>query len=415
MKGLVLVVDDEAGFRELYAKALQDAGFEVLRAASGGEALELLKREPSPDMVVSDVKMPGVDGLELIERARATKPALPFLMITAFPDVRDAVSAIKTGAVDYLEKPVDLEELASAVCDALGVKNEPQPDAANIPPPLLDGIVAESPIMKAVLRDAFKAASGDAGVLIGGESGAGKEVLAKFIHRASPRAKGPFVALNCAAIPGPLLASELFGHAKGAFTGAATERAGVFMQASGGTLLLDEIGDMPLDLQPSLLRALETRRITPLGSAKELCADVRILAASNRPLQKLVDEGRFRADLFYRLNVIYFEVPPLRERPEDVMTLAKLFLSRQGRQRRLSPQRRSWSSPTAGPATSESWRTPWRGRPCSQAPSHPPGAPAPVPPEGRRNAGHPEALLGRPAFAYDGPGGRSRRHSRRAR
>ncbi len=335
----VLVVDDEPGFRDLYAGALKSAGFETLCAASGEEALELLSKGAAPDMAVSDVKMPGIDGLALIGLAREILPALPFLMITAFPDVRDAVSAMKTGAVDYLEKPIDLDELVAAVCDALNVEQPLSSGSASsgVPRELLDGVVAESPLMKSLLRDAFKVAASDATALICGESGSGKEVLAKFIHRCSPRAKGPFIAMNCAAVPGTLLAGELFGHRKGAFTGAVSDRSGLFLEASGGTLFLDEIGDMPLELQPSLLRAIETRSVTPLGSSKERLCDVRLIAASNRELPKLVAEGRFRADLYYRLNVVAFELPPLRERLEDVLALAKLFLSRGAYPRRLSP------------------------------------------------------------------------------
>jgi len=336
----ILVVDDMQGFRELYAGALESAGFETLSAASGEDALSAIASGFKPDMVVSDVKMPGIDGLALIERARASIPGLPFLMITAFPDVRDAVNAMKTGAVDYLEKPVDLDELVSAVRDALGVKEKPSDglDALfSAPPEALAGIIAESPSMKAILRDALKVARSDATVLLGGESGSGKEVVAKFIHRCSARASGRFLGVNCAALPGTLLASELFGHMKGSFTGAVSDHRGLFLEASGGTLLLDEIGDMPLELQASLLRAIETRKITPLGSSAELAADVRLIAASNRRLAELVDAGTFRADLFYRLNVVAFELPPLRERQEDILPLARLALSRDGMQRRLSP------------------------------------------------------------------------------
>ena len=335
----ILVVDDEPGFRDLYSGALKSAGFETFCAASGEDALSLISKGLVPDMAVSDVKMPGIDGLELIAQARALLPALPFLMITAFPDVRDAVSAMKTGAVDYLEKPIDLDELVAAVCDTLRIEQSSTSSdpLESIPRAELEGVIAESPLMKAILRDAYKVARSDATALICGESGAGKEVLAKFIHRCSLRVKGPFVAMNCAAVPGTLLAGELFGHRKGAFTGAVSDRAGLFMEASGGTLFLDEIGDMPLELQPSLLRAIETRHVTPLGSAKEQISDVRLIAASNRELPKLVEEGRFRADLYYRLNVVTFVIPPLRERAEDIIPLSRLFLSRGGYQRRLSP------------------------------------------------------------------------------
>ncbi len=335
----VLVVDDEPGYGDLYSRTLKSAGFEAPRASSGEEALAIISNTPPPDMVVSDIKMPGMDGLELLAKARALHPELPFLMITAFPDVRDAVSAMKTGAVDYLEKPIDLDELLAAVCDALGVRDGGGSglQSSLVPAELLDGVVAESPLMKSLLQDAFKVAASDANVLISGESGVGKEVLARFIHRCSQRSKGRFLVLNCAAVPGSLLAGELFGHRKGAFTGACSDRAGVFMEADGGTLFLDEIGDMPLELQPSLLRAIETRRVTPLGSAKELSSDVRLIAASNRELARMAEDGRFRLDLYYRLNVVAFEIPPLRERPEDIAALARAFLGKGGVQKRLSP------------------------------------------------------------------------------
>jgi len=261
---------------------------------------------------------------------------MPCLLITAYADVRDAVRALKLGAVDYLEKPIDLDELVSAVSDALHVKVAQDED--EIPPGLKEGIVAESPVMKSLLRDAYRVSQSDATVLITGESGSGKEVLADFIHRCSPRSAKPFVALNCAAIAPNILASELFGHEKGAFTGAVAKRGGIFREAEGGTLFLDEIGDMPLELQPSLLRAIETARILPVGSDKELSVDFRLIAATNRKLEKDVEEGAFREDLYYRLNVIAFEAPPLRERPTDVLPLARHFLAQgKGAPKRFSP------------------------------------------------------------------------------
>jgi DNA-binding NtrC family response regulator len=268
--------------------------------------------------------MPGASGIELLRMAREKHPALPFLLVTAYAEVRDAVRALKLGAVDYLAKPVDLDELLSAVRDALGVQSLAQP--LDIPSDALRGIVAESPLMRSVLRDAFRVAASDATVLLTGESGTGKEVLARFIHANSPRREKPLVAVNCAAIPATLLASELFGHEKGAFTGAVARRLGRFREAAGGTLFLDEIGDMPLELQPALLRAIEHGVITPLGSDKEVQADYRLITATNRDLLVDVKEARFREDLFYRLNVIAVELPPLRERPEDILPLARHFL-----------------------------------------------------------------------------------------
>lgn len=334
---LVMVVDDESAYRRLYADTLKAAGFETAEAGSGIEAVEALSRGLSPEMILSDMKMPGMDGMELLRKAREARPNIPFLMITAYPDLRDAVKAMKTGALDYLEKPVDLDELVAAVCDALGVEQGKGSGMDAIPKEALAGMVVESPSMKMLVADAYRVAGSDVNVLIGGESGVGKEVLANFIHKCSPRAKGRFLALNCAAIPASLLAGELFGHRKGAFTGAHCDRAGAFREAHGGTLFLDEIGEMPLELQSSLLRALETRRVTPLGGGAEVPADARVLAASNKNLKEEVDAGRFRLDLYYRLNVVAFDIPPLRERPEDVMALCRIFLGKGGRQKRLSP------------------------------------------------------------------------------
>lgn len=320
----ILIVDDEARYRELYMHVLGSAGFETEAAASAEAALDVIRRR-APAMVVTDVRMPGASGIELLRMAREERPALPFLLVTAYADVRDAVSAMKLGAVDYLSKPVDLDELLAAVRDVSGVQaEEPEP---SVPAAALKGIVAESPVTRSVLRDAYRVAQSDANVLLTGESGTGKEVVALFIHKNSPRRDKPMVAVNCAAIPASLLASELFGHEKGAFTGAAARRAGRFREAEGGTLFLDEIGDMPLELQPALLRAIESNCITPLGCDKETVVDYRLLAATNRSLLQDVESGRFRQDLYYRLNVIALEIPPLRERAEDILPLARHFLA----------------------------------------------------------------------------------------
>jgi len=324
MNRSILVVDDEIRYRELYARVLRDAGFDVHEAGSAADALEFMNRETT-DMVVSDVRMPAESGLDLLRRARAEKPELPFLLVTAYADVREAVDALKLGAVDYLAKPVDLDELLAAVRDTLGVRPA---SAGEIPAEALAGIVAESPAIRAVLRDAYRVAGSDATVLLTGESGSGKEVVAQFIHRQSSRRDKALVPVNCAAIAPSLLASELFGHEKGAFTGAVAKRKGYFREAHEGTLFLDEIGDMPLELQASLLRATETGRITPVGSDKELIVDCRLIAATNRNLEVDVAAGRFRQDLYYRLNVITIDIPPLRERPEDIPQLARYFLNK---------------------------------------------------------------------------------------
>lgn len=335
MKPTILVIDDEVRYRQLYAETLRRAGYEVSTAGSAEEAEELVLGSP-PAMIVSDVRMPGMDGIEFLKRIAGQHPRLPCLLITAYADIRDAVKALKLGAVDYLEKPVDLDELVAAVCDALQMGADGL--RAEIPAEFRPDIVAESPIMQSVLRDAYQVSRSDATVLLTGESGCGKEVVAKFIHRASLRSEKPVVTLNCAALPAQTLASELFGHERGAFTGAVAERKGVFRNADGGTLFLDEIGDMPLDLQPSLLRAIESGHITPLGSDRSQTVDIRLIAATNRDLAEETTSGRFRQDLFYRLNVFAIPIPPLRERPEDILPLARHFLARRGgRTKRLSP------------------------------------------------------------------------------
>ncbi|MEM1183080.1 MAG: sigma-54 dependent transcriptional regulator [Acidobacteriota bacterium] len=331
----VLVVDDEATFRELYCQVLGEAGFVTEQASSAEEALDLMRRN-LPAMVISDVRMPGIGGLNLLRQARKEWPLIPFLLVTAYSEVREAVEALRLGAVEYLTKPIDLDILTGTVHGALGF--EPEGGDPELPRHALEGLVAESAVLRSILRDAYRVSHSDATVLLTGESGTGKDEIAQFIHRHSDRAEGPFVAVNCGAIPADLLSGTLFGHHKGAFTGAVGTRQGHFRDADGGTLFLDEIGELPLALQPVLLRALETRRIRPLGGDAEIQTDVRIIAATNRNLELAVEDGRFRADLFYRLNVIAFELPPLADRPDDVLPLARFFLLRSSRGlKRLSP------------------------------------------------------------------------------
>ena len=324
MSTRILIVDDEVRYRELYMNILDSAGFKTQAAASAEEAFAIIRKQV-PAMVVADVRMPGANGIELLRMARKEHPGLPFLLVTAYADVRDAVNAMRLGAVDYLSKPVDLDELLAAVRSAVGIHAE-TPELM-VPPKALRGIVTESPAMRSVLRDAYRVARSDANVLLTGESGSGKEVVARFIHQNSPRRNKTMIAINCASIPATLLAGELFGHEKGAFTGAVTSRLGRFREAEGSTLFLDEIGDMPLELQPSLLRAIEANRITPLGSDREIEVDYRLLAATNRSLLNEVEAGHFRQDLYYRLNVIAIEIPPLRERVDDILPLARHFLA----------------------------------------------------------------------------------------
>jgi len=336
MNGSILIVDDEPRYRQLYTNVIDSAGFETRAAASAEAALEMIQ-DDVPVLVVTDVRMEGRSGIELLRQVRKEHPALPFLIVTAYAAVRDAVNAMKLGAVDYLSKPVDLEELLAAVRDALGLCEAPDGSASAVPPEALQGIVAESKAMRSVLWDAYRVAKSDAGILITGESGSGKEVLAGFIHHNSTRRDKPMVPLNCASVPATLLAGELFGYEKGAFTGAAGQRKGRFREAHGSTLFLDEIGDMPLEMQPTLLRAIETGRITPLGSDHEIEVDDRIIAATNRNLSNDLASGRFRQDLYYRLNVIAIEIPPLRDRTADIIPFARFFLGRgKGETKRLS-------------------------------------------------------------------------------
>ncbi len=324
----ILVVDDEPQYGELYAHTLTRAGFEVEAVTSAHAAHAAIARA-RPALVISDVRMPGESGLTLLERARARDPELPFLLVTAYADVRDAVASLKLGAIDYLAKPVDLDELIAVARDLLGRDaHSAAPD--ELPHDALRGIVAESPAMRAALRDAWRVAPSDATVLITGESGAGKEVIAQFIHKHSGRASQPLISVNCAALPSELLLSELFGHTRGAFSGAVSARTGRFREADGATLLLDEIGDMPLEHQPALLRALETREITPVGSDRPTRIDTRIIAATHQSLEDRISQGAFRSDLYYRLNVIAIEVPPLRERRADILPLARHMLAASG-------------------------------------------------------------------------------------
>ncbi len=326
MDGYILIVDDEKQFQKLYSDTLAQAGLIVKTASSAEKAADIIA-DTAPLMVVSDVRMPGDDGITFLKKTRENLPDLPFLLVTAYADVKDAVTALKLGAVDYLSKPVDLDELVTAVSDTLGIGSGEE--GFEVPAEALEHIIAESPLMKSAVQDAWRLSSCDAGVLITGESGTGKDVIARFIHENSGRKDKPFVAVNCASIPGTLLSSELFGHKKGSFTGADSDRNGYLVEADGGTLFLDEIGDMPLDLQPALLRAIETGTFMPVGSDRERSSDYRLIVATNHDLKKDVEEGKFREDLYYRINVIALELAPLRERREDILPLARYFISKE--------------------------------------------------------------------------------------
>ncbi|MBN2449078.1 MAG: sigma-54-dependent Fis family transcriptional regulator [Lentisphaeria bacterium] len=338
MTASILVVDDDPGQRRLLAGFLEQQGYTVHAAASGAEALAILEGTPV-DLVVSDVRMPGMSGIEFLRRARTLRAVVPVIMVTAFAHIRDAVQAIRDGALNYLEKPIDLDELRDVVQGALGSRGASRPAAEPEPPlQLPEGLIAESPAMRDALREATLVAAFDSRVLLLGESGTGKEVVARLIHGLSPRSRGPMVCVNCAAIPEALLESELFGHERGAFTGAVDARKGRFEEADGGSMFLDEVSEMPPALQAKLLRVIQDGTFQRLGANRERHADVRLIAATNRDLEEEVVAGRFREDLFYRLNVIEIRLPPLRERPADILPLANLFAARYGGGRhRLSP------------------------------------------------------------------------------
>ncbi len=329
----ILIVDDDPGQRSLLESFLKSQAFETVAIESGDRALVALRAEPF-DLMISDVRMPGISGLETLRRARQEHAMLPVLLVTAYADIREAVGAMRDGAVNYLPKPIDLDELLAIVQQVTGVGGA-SPVKFSADRQLPAHIVAHSPLMKAVFHDASLIAPSDSRVLVTGESGVGKEVLADVIHAWSSRAGGPLVKVNCAAIPETLLEAELFGHEKGAFTGAVAQRIGRFEQANTGTIFLDEIADMSPPLQAKLLRVTQDGRFTRVGSNKELQTNARILAATNRILEDQVKAGLFREDLFYRLNVVEMNIPPLRERSEDILPLASAFVAEfsQGRAR----------------------------------------------------------------------------------
>ena len=326
----ILLVDDDAPLRRLLAAGLASEGYKVTSVASGVEAL-VVTTEQEPDVVVTDLNMPGMSGIELCAHIAERYPDVPVIVLTAFGSLDTAVQAIRNGAYDFVAKPVEPEVLGLAIARARRhheLRGEVKRLRALVTPaPGQGGLVGESVEINALRSMIARIAGSAATVLIAGESGSGKEIVARALHEASPRQNRPFVAVNCAAMPEPLLESELFGHVKGAFTDARSDRPGLMREANGGTLLLDEIGDMPLTLQPKLLRALEERRVRPVGGSVEVPFDVRILAATNRDLEAAVAEGRFREDLYYRLNVLPLRIPPLRNRGGDILILAQRFLA----------------------------------------------------------------------------------------
>jgi two-component system, response regulator FlrC len=326
----VLVVEDDRPLQDALVSTLESAGFNVLFAADGGEALKVLS-DTIVDLVVSDVQMQPIDGRELLRRLKQRPSAPPVLLMTAYGTIDQAVAAMREGAVDYLVKPFEAEELERRVARYLRRAAAPSGDGASP--------VAEDPRSRALLALADRVAQSDVTVLLNGESGTGKEVLAHFIHARSKRGGGPFVAVNCAAIPEQMLEALLFGYEKGSFTGAQARSVGKFVQANGGTLLLDEVTEMDLSLQAKLLRVLQEREVEPLGASKPVALDVRVIATSNRDLEQAVRDGTFREDLYYRLSVFPLTIPPLRDRPGDVAALALRFIeARSKRPCALAPE-----------------------------------------------------------------------------
>ncbi|WP_045224561.1 nitrogen regulation protein NR(I) [Methyloterricola oryzae] len=324
----VWVVDDDRSIRWVLEKALQKADIQARCFPNANVMLDALE-QAKPDAILTDIRMPGIDGLELLDQIRGTHPNLPVIIMTAHSDLESAVSAFHGGAFEYLPKPFDVDEavdLVQRACNQGRRQRQEQAEVASLTPTKTPEIIGEAPAMQEVFRAIARLARSHITVLINGESGTGKELVARALHRHSPRANKPFIALNMAAIPRDLLESELFGHERGAFTGAQARRAGRFEQADGGTLFLDEIGDMPAELQTRLLRVLADGEFFPVGAHMPSKVDVRIIAATHQNLENLVAEGRFREDLFHRLNVIRVHIPPLRERRQDIPLLLRHFL-----------------------------------------------------------------------------------------
>jgi len=326
---IVWVIDDDRSIRWVLEKALAQAGFAVRTFESGEEITDLLDRQ-QPDVILSDIRMPGVSGLDLLESIGTKAPHIPVIIMTAHTDLESAVSSYRGGAFEYLPKPFDVDDAVRLVHRA--VEHRRRQKTAPAPVDHAPEILGAAPSMQEVFRAIGRLSGSHLSVLINGESGTGKELVARALHNHSPRADKPFIAINIAAIPNELLESELFGHEKGAFTGATQQRRGRFEQASGGTLFLDEIGDMPAGLQTRLLRVLQDGKFYRVGGHDQITTDVRIIAATNQNLERRVAEGVFREDLFHRLNVIRIHLPPLRERREDIPMLARHFLRRSAKE-----------------------------------------------------------------------------------
>ncbi|MFK5927760.1 MAG: sigma-54 dependent transcriptional regulator [Desulfuromusa sp.] len=329
LPGKILIVDDDRALCELLEEDLSRRGHHVMTALKVVEARELLHQQ-EVDIVLTDLNMPGISGIDFCAELKANRPDLPVVIMTAFGSLDTAIAALRAGAYDFVTKPVDLDLLSISLGRALQhrhlqekvrlLKNQVRRQRSD------DEMLGESPVFQTIKDQIMRIADLETSVLIAGESGTGKELVARALHHQSQRSEGPFVAINCAALPENLLESELFGHVKGAFTDAREQRKGLFVEATGGTLLLDEIAELPLALQPKLLRVLEDHKVRPLGGSSEIDCDVRVLASTHRDLEAAVAAGHFRSDLFYRLNVIQLVLPPLRDRGNDILLLALQFI-----------------------------------------------------------------------------------------
>jgi len=329
-KANVLVVDDDPGMSTMLGSRLTTRGYKVATAASGTEALDIVQRDDI-EVVVSDVNMKGMNGVELCQRLLESRPQLPVILITAFGSMELAIQAIRVGAYDFVPKPFEIDHLVLAIDRGVTLArltDEVQRLRRAVAPTGFGELIGDSPKMAELYTLLGKIAASSAPVLITGESGTGKELVARAIHASGERASGPFVAINCAAMPAQLLESELFGHEKGAFTDARTAKPGLLVAAKGGTIFLDEIGELPLEVQPKLLRALQEHAVRPVGATTEITFDARLICATNRNLETMVETHTFREDLFFRVNVLSVELPPLRSRGGDTLVLASHFLDR---------------------------------------------------------------------------------------
>lgn len=324
----LLIVDDDPSLLKLLSIRLESAGYNITTASSGREALSKLP-VAQPQLIITDLCMEGMDGLTLFEEVQRQYASLPVIILTAHGTIPDAVAATRKGVFSYLTKPFDAKQLLRTIENALAQSSVPTWNDSSENPAWRKGILTQSPLMDELLSQAYRSAQTDVGVLIQSESGTGKELVARAIHKASPRKNGPFIPINCAAIPEALLESELFGHKKGAFTGAECSHEGLFVAAQGGTLFLDEIGDMPIGFQSKLLRVLQDKNVRPVGSTEARPIDVRIIAATHQDLEKGIQAGSFREDLYYRLNIVILELPALSKRREDIPLLARHFLAKQ--------------------------------------------------------------------------------------